>query len=56
MTATELLSQAIRNRELEYYRQTGSFAYVAEYEDGELKIVYNAASAKEAGLGSILSS
>lgn len=48
--AVNLLTNAIEAG-LEYYRQTGSFAYVAEYEDGEMRIVYNAASAKEARPG-----
>lgn len=48
MTGTELLKSAIQKGELHYYKQTGSFAYVAEYEDGFLAIVYNALSAEAA--------
>ncbi len=49
--AIELLKEAILKGELHYYRQTGSYAYVAQYEDGELQIVYNSLSAKEARPG-----
>jgi hypothetical protein len=49
--AIELLKEAILKGELHYYRQTGSTAYVVEYEDGELQIVYNSLSAKEARPG-----
>ena len=38
--AIEMLEGAILRGELHYYRQTGSYAYVAQY-DGELQIVYN---------------
>jgi len=51
MTAVEMLVEAILKGELHYYRQTGSYAYVAQYEDGELQIVYNSLSAKEARPG-----
>lgn len=47
MKAVEMLVDAILKGELHYYRQTGSYAYVAQYEDGELQIVYNSLSAKE---------
>ena len=46
--AVEMLVDAILKGELSYYQATGSYAYVAQYEDGELQIVYNALSAKEA--------
>ena len=49
--AIELLEEAILKGELHYYRQTGSTAYVVEYEDGELQIVYNSLSAREARPG-----
>ena len=51
MNAIEMLEEAILKGELHYYRQTGSTAYVVEYEDGELQIVYNSLSAKEARPG-----
>jgi len=47
----ELLKNAILEEGLDYYRETGSYAYVAEYEDGGLRIVYNADSAEEARPG-----
>lgn len=37
--AVRLLKKAIKNGSLQYYQATGSYAYVAEYEDGELSIV-----------------
>ena len=46
--AIELLKEAIPKGELGYYQATGSTAYVVEYEDGELQIVYNSLSAREA--------
>ena len=46
--AIELLKEAILKGELSYYQATGSTAYVVEYADGELQIVYNSLSAKEA--------
>ena len=49
--AVEMLVDAILKGELHYYRQTGSYAYVAQYKDGELKIVYNSLSAREARPG-----
>ena len=49
--AIELLKEAILKGELSYYQATGSYAYVAQYEDGELQIVYNSLSAKEARPG-----
>ena len=49
--AIELLKEAILKGELGYYQATGSTAYVAEYEDGELQIVYNSLSAREARPG-----
>ena len=49
--AVEMLVDAILKGELHYYRQTGSYAYVAQYEDGELQIVYNSLSAREARPG-----
>ena len=51
MKAIELLKEAILKGQLSYYQATGSYAYVAQYEDGELQIVYNALSAKEARPG-----
>jgi hypothetical protein len=51
MTGTELLKKAIEDGKLHYYQQTGSFAYVAEYEDGEQRIVFNALSAESARPG-----
>ena len=51
MNAIEMLKEAILKGELHYYRQTGSTAYVVEYEDGKQEIVYNALSAKEARPG-----
>ncbi len=51
MKAIGLLKEAILKGELHYYRQTGSTAYVVEYEDGELQIVYNSLSAREARPG-----
>jgi len=48
MKAIELLKEAILKGELGYYQATGSTAYVVEYEDGELQIVYNSLSAREA--------
>ena len=49
--AVEMLVDAILKGELSYYQATGSYAYVAQYEDGELQIVYNSLSAKEARPG-----
>ena len=49
--AVEMLVKAILEDQLKYYQATGSTAYVAEYEDGELQIVYNSLSAKEARPG-----
>lgn len=49
--AVKLLIDAIKNNELHYYQATGSFAYAVRYEDGELSIVYNSLSAKEARPG-----
>jgi len=49
--AVEMLVDAILKGELNYYQATGSYAYVAQYEDGELQIVYNSLSAKEARPG-----
>lgn len=49
--AAEMLEKAILAGELNYYRQTGSTAYVAEYADGERQIVFNSLSAKEARPG-----
>jgi len=46
-----LLIEAIRQGELGYFRATGSTAYVAEYEDGEMEIVFNALYAQEARPG-----
>lgn len=46
--AVEMLVKAILEGQLNYYQATGSYAYVAQYEDGELQIVYNSLSAKEA--------
>ena len=46
--AVEMLVDAILKGELGYYQATGSTAYVVEYEDGELQIVYNSLSAREA--------
>ena len=43
-----MLVDAILKGELSYYQATGSTAYVVEYADGELQIVYNSLSAKEA--------
>jgi hypothetical protein len=51
MKAVEMLVDAILKGELSYYQATGSTAYVVEYEDGELQIVYNSLSAKEARPG-----
>ena len=51
MNAIEMLKEAILKGELGYNQATGSTAYVAEYEDGELQIVYNSLSAKEARPG-----
>ncbi len=51
MNAIEMLKEAIQKGELSYYQATGSTAYVVEYEDGELQIVYNSLSAKEARPG-----
>jgi len=48
MNAIEMLKEAILKGELSYYQATGSTAYVVEYEDGELQIVYNSLSAREA--------
>ena len=56
--AVEMLVDAILKGELSYYQATGSYAYVAQYEDGdedgELQIVYNSLSAKEARPGANL--
>ncbi len=49
--AIELLEEAILKGQLNYYQATGSYAYVAQYEDGEQEIVYNALSAREARPG-----
>ena len=49
--AYRMLVDAILKGELSYYQATGSYAYVAQYEDGELQIVYNSLSAKEARPG-----
>lgn len=49
--AIELLKEAILKGQLGYYQATGSTAYVVEYEDGELQIVYNSLSAREARPG-----
>jgi len=49
--AVEMLVDAILKGQLNYYQATGSYAYVAQYEDGEMQIVYNALSAKEARPG-----
>ena len=49
--AYRMLVDAILKGELGYYQATGSTAYVAEYEDGELQIVYNSLSAREARPG-----
>lgn len=43
--------KTILENELRYYQATSSTAYVAEYEDGQLEIVYNSLSAKEARPG-----
>lgn len=51
MAAVEMLVKAILEGELSYYQATGSTAYVVEYEDGELQIVYNSLSAREARPG-----
>lgn len=48
MKATEILKKAIENGEMSHYQQTGSYAYVAEYEDKELKIVNSALDAEAA--------
>ncbi len=49
--AVEMLVKAILEGQLNYYQATGSYAYVAQYEDGEQEIVYNALSAREARPG-----
>ena len=49
--AVEMLVKAILEGQLNYYQATGSYAYVAQYEDGELQIVYNSLSAREARPG-----
>jgi len=49
--AVEMLVDAILKGQLNYYQATGSTAYLVEYEDGELQIVYNSLSAKEARPG-----
>lgn len=49
--AVEMLVKAILEDQLKYYQATGSTAYVVEYEDGELQIVYNSLSAREARPG-----
>ena len=51
MKAIEMLKEAILKGELGYYQATGSTAYVVEYADGELQIVYNSLSAREARPG-----
>ena len=51
MNAIEMLKEAILKGELGYYQATGSTAYVVEYADGELQIVYNSLSAREARPG-----
>ena len=51
MMAVDAILDAILKGELSYYQATGSYAYVAQYEDGELQIVYNSLSAKEARPG-----
>lgn len=42
MKAVEMLEKAILAGELRYYQQTGSTAYVAQYEDGSMEIVLSA--------------
>ena len=40
--AIEMLESAVLAGELRYYQQTGSTAYVTQYEDGSMEIVLSA--------------
>ncbi len=44
--AIEMLESAVLAGELRYYQQTGSTAYVAEYENGSMEIVLSAREAR----------
>jgi len=46
--AVQLLKKAIENGNLQDFHATRSYAFVAEYEDGELSIVRDTLSAKAA--------
>ena len=48
MKAIEILVKEIVNNELHYYCATGSYVYIAEYEDGQMELVHNGLSAKAA--------
>lgn len=45
--AIEMLESAVLAGELRYYQQTGSTAYVAQYEDGSMEIVLSAGASLE---------